>query len=209
MSQSKRALVVDDHALIRKGLVTALNQRGEFEISEAASKAEAIAAIATYSPQLLLIDINLPDGSGLEIVRWARSLSVEIAIVVLTFNEEDEFLIAAMQAGASSFVNKSAPLVDLMAAIEFSLQSPQSFSAKDVVTAIERRQQRFGLSPRELQVLMALEKGSRLSELAHALYISESTLKTHLSSIYQKLNVKNQVQALNVARKAGLLKAGS
>lgn len=209
MSQSKRALIVDDHALVRKGIVTALAQRDEFEIREAASKAEAIAAIATFNPILLLIDINLPDGSGLEVVSWARSLSAEIAIVVLTFNDEDEFLIAAMQAGASSFINKSAPLTELIAAIEFSLNSPQSFSAKDIVSVIERRQQRFGLSPRELQVLTALEKGSLLSELARALFISESTLKTHLSSIYRKLGVKNQVQALSVARKAGLLKAGS
>ena len=114
-----------------------------------------------------------------------------------------------MQVGATSFINKSAPLEDLLAAIEFSLKSPRSFTAKNVVSALQRRQQRFGLSPRELQVLIALEKGSRLNELAGALFISESTLKTHLSSIYRKLGVKNQVQALSVARKAGLLKAGS
>jgi two-component system, NarL family, response regulator DevR len=209
MTASKRALIVDDHALVRKGILVALNHLGEFTIYEAATKSEAMAGIATYNPQLLIVDINLPDGSGLEVVQWARSLSNEIAIVVLTFNDEDEFLIAAMQAGASSFVNKSAPLDELIAALEFSLKSPHSFSAKDIVATLQRRQQRFNLSPRELQVLVALEKGSRLNELASALYISESTLKTHLSSIYRKLGVKNQVQALNVARKAGLLRAGS
>ena len=209
MSDLKRVLIIDDHALVRKGIFTALDQRGGFEVYEAASKAEAMAAIATYNPQLLIVDINLPDVSGLEVVQWARSLSDEIAIVILTFNEEDEFLIAAMQVGATSFINKSAPLEDLLAAIEFSLKSPRSFTAKNVVSALQRRQQRFGLSPRELQVLIALEKGSRLNELAGALFISESTLKTHLTSIYRKLGVKNQVQALSVARKAGLLKAGS
>ena len=104
-----RALIIDDHAVVRSGIRRALETRGEILVFEAATKAEALAQIAHVSPQLLIIDINLPDGSGLEVVNWVRTISAEMAIVVLTFNESDDFLLAAMNAGASAYVNKTAP----------------------------------------------------------------------------------------------------
>jgi DNA-binding NarL/FixJ family response regulator len=174
-------------------------------VFEAASKAEALAQIAHVSPQLLIIDINLPDGSGLEILSWVRTISTEMAIVVLTFNESDDFLLSAMRAGASAYVNKSAPLTELTAAVDHALASPGSFAAKEIVDALQRKQLKFGLSQRELQILALLPTDEPLSALAKSLFISESTLKTHLTHIYKKLDVKSRLQAINVARKAGLL----
>jgi two-component system, NarL family, response regulator DevR len=200
-----RALIIDDHAVVRSGIKRALESRGEIQVFEAASKAEALAQIAHVSPQLLVIDINLPDGSGLEIVSWVRTISAEMAIVVLTFNESDDFLLAAMRAGASAYVNKSAPLTELIAAVDHALASPGSFAAKEIVDALQRKQLKFGLSQRELQILVLLPTDEPLSTLAKSLFISESTLKTHLTHIYRKLDVKNRLQAINVARKAGLL----
>ena len=84
---STRALIVDDHAVVRSGIRRALEARGEIQVFEAATKAEALAHIAHVSPQLLIIDINLPDGSGLEVVSWVRTISAEMAIVVLTLND--------------------------------------------------------------------------------------------------------------------------
>lgn len=200
-----RALIVDDHAVVRSGIRRALEARGEIQVFEAATKAEALAQIAHVSPQLLIIDINLPDGSGLEVVSWVRTISAEMAIVVLTFNESDDFLLAAMKAGASAYVNKSAPLTELIAATEHAQASPSSFAAKEIVDALQRKQLKFGLSQRELQIISLLPTDEPLSALAKSLFISESTLKTHLTHIYQKLSVKNRLQAINVARKAGLL----
>ena len=200
-----RALIVDDHAVVRAGIRRALEARGEIQVFEAATKAEALAQIAHVSPQLLIIDINLPDGSGLEVVSWVRTISAEMAIVVLTFNESDDFLLAAMKAGASAYVNKSAPLTELSAAVEHAQASPRSFAAKEIVDALQRKQLKFGLSQRELQIISLLPTDEPLSALAKSLFISESTLKTHLTHIYQKLSVKNRLQAINVARKAGLL----
>ena len=200
-----RALIVDDHAVVRSGIRRALEARGEIQVFEAATKAEALAQIAHVSPQLLIIDINLPDGSGLEIVSWVRTISTEMAIVVLTFNESDDFLLSAMRAGASAYVNKSAPLTELTAAVDHALASPGSFAAKEIVDALQRKQLKFGLSQRELQILALLPTDEPLSALAKSLFISESTLKTHLTHIYKKLDVKNRLQAINVARKAGLL----
>jgi DNA-binding NarL/FixJ family response regulator len=200
-----RALIIDDHAVVRSGIRRALESRGDIHVFEAASKAEALAQIAHVGPQLLIIDINLPDGSGLEIVSWVRTISTEMAIVVLTFNESDDFLLSAMRAGASAYVNKSAPLTELTAAVDHALASPGSFAAKEIVDALQRKQLKFGLSQRELQILALLPTDEPLSTLAKSLFISESTLKTHLTHIYRKLDVKNRLQAINVARKAGLL----
>jgi DNA-binding NarL/FixJ family response regulator len=200
-----RALIIDDHAVVRSGIRRALESRGDIQVFEAASKAEALAQIAHVSPQLLIIDINLPDGSGLEIVSWVRTISTEMAIVVLTFNESDDFLLSAMRAGASAYVNKSAPLTELTAAVDHALASPGSFAAKEIVNALQRKQLKFGLSQRELQILALLPTDEPLSTLAKSLFISESTMKTHLTHIYRKLDVKNRLQAINVARKAGLL----
>jgi two-component system, NarL family, response regulator DevR len=202
---SSRALIIDDHAVVRSGIRKALEVRGEIQVFEAASKAEALAQIAHVSPHLIVVDINLPDGSGLEIVSWVRTISTEMAIVVLTFNNSDDQLLAAMKAGASAFVNKSAPLPELMAAIEHAQASPRSFAAKEIVDALQRRHHKFGLSQRELQIITMLPTDEPLSALAKSLFISESTLKTHLTHIYRKMSVKNRLQAINVARKAGLL----
>lgn len=202
---SSRALIIDDHAVVRSGIRKALEVRGEIEVFEAASRAEALAQIALVSPHLIVVDINLPDGSGLEIVSWVRTISTEIAIVVLTFNDSDDQLLAAMKAGASAFVNKSAPLPELMAAIAHAQASPRSFAAQEIVDALQRKHLKFGLSQRELQIITMLPTDEPLSTLAKSLFISESTLKTHLTHIYRKMSVKNRLQAINVARKAGLL----
>lgn len=197
-------MIVDDHAVVRSGVRKALEQRGGFHIFEAASRAEALAQIAKVNPTLIIVDLNLPDGNGLEIVQWVRSISSHTALVVLSFSESDEFVLAAMNAGASSFVQKAAPLTELLASVDHALMSPETFSAKDIAGAMKRSRNSFGLSQRELQILSQLHKGAPLKEFAESLFISESTLKTHLSSIYRKMDVRNRVQAIEKAKLSGL-----
>ena len=197
-------MIVDDHAVVRSGVRKALEQRGGFHIFEAASRAEALAQIAKVNPALIVVDLNLPDGNGLEIVQWVRSISSRTALVVLSFSESDEFVLAAMSAGASSFVQKAAPLNELLASVDHALMSPETFSAKDIAGAMKRSRNSFGLSQRELQILSQLHKGAPLKEFAESLFITESTLKTHLSSIYRKMDVRNRVQAIEKAKLSGL-----
>jgi DNA-binding NarL/FixJ family response regulator len=197
-------LLIDDHAVVRGGVRKALEQRGGFEIYEAASRSEALAQIATVNPRLIIVDINLPDGNGLDIVTWVRSISTSVSLVVLSLHENDEYVLSAMNAGASSFVQKAAPLSELMTSIDHALSAPLSFSAKNIAGAISRSRETFGLSQRELQILSQLHKGAPLKEFANSLFITESTLKTHLSSIYRKMGVKNRVQAIAKARQSGL-----
>jgi len=197
-------VIIDDHAVVRNGVRKALEQRGGFHVFEAASRAEALAQIAKVNPTLIVVDLNLPDGNGLEIVQWVRSISSHTALVVLSFSEGDEFVLAAMNAGASAFVQKAAPLSELIASVEHALSSPETFSARDIAGAMKRTRNSFGLSQRELQILTQLHKGAPLKEFAESLFISESTLKTHLSSIYRKMDVKNRVQAIEKAKLSGL-----
>ena len=204
MTGSIVTLLIDDHAVVRGGVRKALEQRGGFEIYEAASRSEALAQIATVNPRLIIVDINLPDGNGLDIVTWVRSISTSTSLVVLSLHENDEYVLSAMSAGASSFVQKAAPLSELMASIDHALSAPLSFSAKNIAGAIARSRETFGLSQRELQILSQLHKGAPLKEFANSLFITESTLKTHLSSIYRKMGVRNRVQAIAKARQSGL-----
>ena len=204
MTGSVFTLLIDDHAVVRGGVRKALEQRGGFEIYEAASRSEALAQIATVNPRLIIVDINLPDGNGLDIVTWVRSISTSASLVVLSLHENDEYVLSAMNAGASSFVQKAAPLSELIASIDHALSAPASFSAKNIAGAIARSRETFGLSQRELQILSQLHKGAPLKEFAKSLFITESTLKTHLSSIYRKMGVRNRVQAIAKARQSGL-----
>jgi DNA-binding NarL/FixJ family response regulator len=198
------ALIVDDHAMVREGLRRALEAEQRFQIYEASSINEARAQIARINPSLLILDINLPDGNGLEIASWVRSLSATVAIVILSLNERDEFVIAAMKSGATAYVNKSAPLADFLAAVNHALQSPGTFSARELAGVLNRKTITFNLSQRELQILTTLHLGQPLKELAASLFISESTLKTHLNTIYRKMEVRNRTQAVRKAQQSGL-----
>jgi DNA-binding NarL/FixJ family response regulator len=201
----KKILVIDDHAVVREGIISALEKSERFYTFEAASKLEAIAQITKLAPDGIVVDINLPDGNGLEIVTWVRSISSTIAIVVLTFNEQNDFLLASMRAGANSYIHKSAPLSELISALNFALSSPTSFAAKEISAAITQKSEQFSLSPRELQIVTQLHRGETLKILAGSLFITEATLKTHLSSIYRKLGVNNRLQAIEKVRIAGII----
>jgi len=199
-------LIVDDHAVVRDGIRRALELRTGFSIHSAASKTEAMAQIATHNPNLLFVDINLPDGNGLEIVTWARGISPTISIIVLSLHTEDEYILASMRAGASAYVNKSEPIAVLLNFMDHALNAPHSFSAQSLAQVIIRENDSLGLSQREMQVLSQLHTGVSLGKLASQLFIAESTLKKHLSSIYRKLAVNNRVQAIAKAREYGLIK---
>lgn len=201
-----RILVVDDHILVREGLRRALSRETRFSIvGEAASKREALVQIPHHNPDVLVVDLHLPDGNGLEVIAWARALSQEMGIVALTFSRFPEHILACMQSGASSYVDKSAPISELVTAIKTSSEQPLTFTARKITDAISLRNQRVGLTARELEILEILPTGDTVSEMASRLFVTESTIKTHLASIYRKLGATNRVQAINAARKFGLL----
>ena len=196
-----KVLIVDDHAVVRHGLKSAIESQGYKVVAEAGSINEAQAFMAQTNPDAIIVDINLPDGSGFDLVTWSRKVSPTTAIVVLTLNEGEEYVRAARSAGANAFIVKSAPLSDLIAALDFAISSPTSFSSKQISSS----DMDSGLSAREIDVLHSINHGLSNAAIATNLYISVSTVKTHVSSILLKLDADNRVQALTIARERGLL----
>jgi len=197
-----RLLIVDDHALVREGLKRALIHEGFSEIKEASSVLEARASIAALTPDVVTVDINLPDGSGFELVSWIRSISQEIGVIVLTLNDHENYISAAMKAGASAFVCKSEPIPSLVAAIKHSLVSPLGFSAKGLDKVFKNTHNL--LTAREFDLLAQLELGQTTAQISESLFISPATVKTHLASIYRKLEVTNRTAAIHAMHEKGL-----
>ena len=196
-----KVLIVDDHAVVRHGLKSAIESHGHLVVAEAGSINEAQAFMAQTNPDAIIVDINLPDGSGFDLVAWSRRVSPTTAIVVLTLNEGADYVRAAKSAGANAFIVKNAPLSDLIAALDFAISSPTSFSSKQMCNS----EIDSGLSAREIDVLHSINHGLSNTAIATDLYISVSTVKTHVSSILRKLEADNRVQALSIARERGLL----
>lgn len=196
----KRLLVVDDHAVVRHGIQAACVAHG-FHIAGLASNiAEARSAIAALKPDAVIVDINLPDGTGFDLIQWIRRLDRDLPIIVLSLNDSLEYINAARKVGANSYVIKSAPIEELIAAIEFAMLSPHSFSSKIMVGS-----SKFSLTAREFDVLALIANGLSNVQISKQLHISLSTVKTHVSAILQKLSVENRVGAVKVARESGLL----
>jgi DNA-binding NarL/FixJ family response regulator len=205
MKQPLTVLIIDDHESVRAGVKTALMRAGHICVGEAVNIAEARAKIAHTNPQVIVVDLSLPDGNGLEIVVWARSISKQIGIVVLTLNNASDYLLTVMKSGASAYVEKNAPLAELISAIEHSAASPLSFSAQGISGVMSKELQTNSLTQRETQVLQKLADGLSAGDIGLQLFITQATVKTHLASIYRKLETKNRIQAIIVARKKGLL----
>ena len=205
MKQPLSVLVIDDHESVRAGIKAALSRAGHICVGEAGSISEARAQIAHTNPQIIVVDLSLPDGNGLEIVQWARSISERIGIVVLTLNPAQDFLLTVMKSGASAFVEKSAPLAELISAIEHSFIAPLSFSAQGISRVMKKDHEANALTTREIQVLEKLSDGLSASSIGLELFITQATVKTHLASIYRKLDSKNRIQAIIAAKKIGLL----
>lgn len=207
-----RVLLVDDHDLIRQGLRRAFERESDMSvIGEAASVSEALAAASHFDPDVLVVDVRLPDGSGLDVVKQVRASHPHVGIVVLTMYAGDDQLFGALEAGASAFVAKDAPADEVVLAARHAAASPGSFTAKDLAGAMQRRLSPSGpqLSPREREVLGLLAEGHGVAGISKLLFISESTTKTHISKLYEKLGAGNRAQAIMTALRLGLIDAPS
>lgn len=208
MTERLNVLLVDDHDLIRQGLARAFERQSDFTVAgEAGTVAEALAMVGSVNPDVVVTDVRLPDGTGLDIVRGLRKKNPDIGLVVLTMYAGDEQLFAALEAGASAFVAKDAPADDVVAAARHAVVAPRSFTSANLAEAMRRRMEPTGprLSPREQEVLDLLAEGLGVAAIARKMYVSESTAKTHISKIYEKLGAANRAQAIMAAIRAGLI----
>ncbi len=203
-----RVLLIDDHDLIRQGLARAFERHEDFDVAgQAASVGEGLRLFASLKPDVVITDVRLPDGTGLDLVKQLRSEGHDTGVVVLTMYAGDEQLFAALEAGASAFVAKDAPSDEVVAAARHALVSPRSFTAADLAGAMRRRMAPSGpqLTQRESEVLSLLARGFSVSAIARSIFVSESTAKTHISKIYEKLGASNRADAIMKAVRSGLL----
>ena len=156
---------------------------------------------------MVVTDLELPDGTGLEVIRSIRAESTEVGLVMLTMHAGDEQIIAAMEAGASAFVGKDRRADDVVVAASHSATAPRSFLCAGLPGVMMRRASTAGtrLTTREQEVLQLLADGVNTAGIAGRLFISESTAKTHIAHIHDKLGAKNRAQALVTAMRTGLL----
>src|ERR1700712_3990345 len=205
-------LMVDDHELIRSGLAGAFQASGEFEVvGQAGSVAEALAAARKTQPDVVVTDVRLADGSGLDVVRALRKERREVGLVVLTMYAGDEQLFAAMDAGASAFVGKDPPTTTVISAARQASVAPLTFACTGLGEAMIRRMSSGAprLSDRERQVLELLAEGLGVTAIAGRLFLSESTAKSHIGRIYEKLGSANRAQALVTAMRLGLISSAT
>ncbi len=203
-----RILLVDDHELIRSGLGAVLDMEDDMDVvGTAGSVAEAISCYDELSPDVVVADLQLQDGTGLDIVRTIRKQSDQTGLIILTMHAGDDQIFAAMQAGASGFVGKDAPSSEVVRAARHAAVSPRAFVCAGLVGAMLRRHsgESTNLSEREHDVLLLLADGLGAAAIGGKLFLSESTAKSHIARIYQKLGAANRAQALVTAMRIGLL----
>ena len=204
-----RVLLIDDHELIRQGLARAFERDDEMTVvGQAGSVAEGVKTYADLEPDVVVTDLELPDGHGLDLVRQVRQTSDAVGVVVLTMHAGDDHIFAAMEAGASAFVGKDSKASDVVSAARHAAVAPRTFLCAGLSGAMMRRATAPApprLSAREEEVLSLLADGLGTGEIAGSLYMSESTAKTHITHIYQKLGAANRAQALVAAMRLGLL----
>jgi DNA-binding NarL/FixJ family response regulator len=206
---SIRLAIVDGHTLTRYGLRELVGQQPDIEVvTECGSVADAQRVIGAVRPDVVTVDVTLPDGDGLRLARDLRDRHADLGIVMLTSKGEDDVLFRALETGVSAFVAKTAPVEEVLAAIRHASVAATSFTASGLAMAIARRRavrERLALSPRETEVLRLLRDGLSIPAISLAMFISQSTTKTYVARLYEKLGAANRAQALMAAVRHGLI----
>ena len=212
-----RLLLVDDHEVVRSGLRMLLESQQDIQIvGEAGTAAEALAAVEDLEPDVILLDIGLPDLSGIEVMEQIRSIQPETAVVALTIHEDKEYFFKMLEAGATGYVPKRAAPEELLTAIRAAAQgqvylypSLATFLVKDyLVQDAEVREARLldGITERELEVLTRVADGATNAEIGEELGISPKTVARHRENIMAKLNLHSRTELVKYAIRKGIIK---
>lgn len=208
--------LVDDHELVRTGLRMLLENEADIEIlGEAGTAEEAIRAIQVLNPRVILMDIGLPDRSGIEVVQELKKMKPDIAIIALTIHEDEEYFFKMLEAGVNGYVPKRAAPEELLSAIRtaahgdvYLYPSLAKLLVKDYLDQNSHqraRGQKDGLTPREYEVLTHLADGARNNEIADALGISPKTVARHRENIMRKLNLHSRTELVKYAIRKGII----
>jgi two-component system response regulator DegU len=217
MPEPITVVIADDHRLIRDSLHQILSREDSIRIvGEAATGPETIEIISELEPDVVLLDHFMPGTNGVDIIRPIIETSPLIKILLLTLSMDESVIFEALKAGAKGYISKDAGIPELIKAVytvyrgEMWIKRELMSRFFDKVNGVESREEapknrsmRGGLTQREREVLLCLVKGSTNKEIAETLFISEKTVKTHLSNIFRKLNVSRRLEAILYTIKQG------
>lgn len=207
-----RVLIVDDHPLYRRGTRAALDGRPGIAVIDAVgTAAEALASARDLAPDIVLLDINLPDRSGIEVAREMRATMPDIGVIALSAYDDEAFILALAEAGVRGYLLKTATDGEIASAVR-AVAAGGSVFASAVTEALLRHALRSesgddrGLTDREREVLRFVAEGRTNREIGRRLGISERTAQAHLSRVFDKLDVSSRTEAVAVALKEGLIR---
>jgi DNA-binding NarL/FixJ family response regulator len=221
MSGAVRVLIADDDDLMRAGLKAVLSSDETVEVvGEASNGREAVQRAREHTSDVVLMDVRMPDLDGIAATREVVAASPDVKVVILTTFEQDDYIFGALNAGASGFLLKRTSPEDLIAAIHAVASGDSLLSPSVTRRVIDRMAQHPApeatfderlddLTPREREVLEHVARGLSNGEIAKALFIEESTVKTHVKRILMKLRLRDRVQAVIFAYESGLTRPGS
>ena len=214
-----RVVIVDDQVMVRTGLRMILDAEGDLDVAgEASNGEEAIALVDREQPDVILMDVRMPGTDGIEATRRITERHPDVAVLVLTTFDLDDYVYGALRAGASGFLLKDAPADDLVDAIRVvargdALLAPQ-VTRRLIDEFASRPQSRDpegldSITERELDVLRLVARGLTNSEIAGELFLGETTVKTHVSRLLTKLGLRDRVQLVVLAYESGLVQPGA
>jgi DNA-binding NarL/FixJ family response regulator len=203
-----KVLIVDDHPVVRLGLRTMLESEENISVTGmAASGKEALMEVKRVQPDVVLMDLRMPEMEGTEAIAEMRRILPGIRILVLTNYDEDEYVLRALQAGARGYLLKSTPQEEIVKAVEM-VHEDKHCIPPNIAQRLIETMAREELSQRELEVLTLVAKGFTNKEIAGRLFISDKTARNHVASCLGKLNAKDRTEAATTAIRRGLIRVG-
>jgi DNA-binding NarL/FixJ family response regulator len=206
-----RILVADDHPMLREGLVAVLGTQPDFEVvGEAADGSETVRLAETLQPDVILLDLEMPEVDGVAALEGLRDAGSASRAIVFTAYDTDQRILGALRAGARGYLLKGASRTEIFDAVR-TVHAGGSLLEPGVTTRLldhvrEDREQHESLTPRELEVLLLISEGLHNSEIAGRLFVTERTVKFHVSSILAKLGADNRTEAVALATRRGLIR---
>ncbi|MCC5952131.1 MAG: response regulator transcription factor [Acidimicrobiia bacterium] len=210
-----RLLLADDHRMLREGLRRSMTDQGFDVVGEARDGDEAIQLAEELVPDVVLMDITMPEVDGVEATRHIRQAMPEVRIVMLTMHADQEVLAAAIRAGASGYLVKDCSTTEIASAVRMAASGETALSpqlAASMLDEVRKLDQQPGpeeeriITKREEEVLQLIADGCSTGEVAERLFISQKTVKNHLASIYQKLDARDRTQAVLQAVRMGIVR---
>jgi DNA-binding NarL/FixJ family response regulator len=209
-----KILIADDHPVVREGLNAMLSREADFKVvGEAKDGNEAVTKVRELSPDVVLMDLRMPEMDGVEAMRQIRPTNPDVKFIILTTYSDDDYIFSGIAAGARAYLLKDAPREELFKAIravyrgESLIQPVVASKLLDRFSELSKRTPSGDeLSERELEVLCLMAKGSANKEISAELKIAQSTVKTHITNIFQKLGVNDRTEAVTQAIKKGIIR---